>query len=123
MFAAVIFFAAPGSVDLARYAGAAGAQGDSPLPGWARPCLDAPYVSVEGAELAVCARVDGRVTASIVKDDGDTHVLVAGGFHLTLVQLPHGAHAPSWGSRIVAVGPLGSTDGVRELQAIRVVSK
>lgn len=119
--AAIMFFAAPGSIELVRHA--PGGAGSSALPMWARPCLDDPYVSVEGPLLAFCARADGRVVGSVTKSDGETHLVLTGGFHLTLVQLPPGIQRPSWGSRVVAVGPLGSTDGLRELQAIRLVRR
>jgi hypothetical protein len=75
------------------------------------------------SRLAFCARADGRVIASFAADGGETHLLVAGGLHLTLVELRPGMHAPRWGSRIVAVGPLGSSDGLRELRAVSLVGK
>jgi len=54
---------------------------------------------------------------------GETHVLVAGGLHLTLVELRRGMRTPFWGSRIVAVGPVGRSNGLRELHALTLVSR
>jgi hypothetical protein len=62
------------------------------------------------------------VIGSVTKDDGETHLLVAGGFHLTLVELQRGTRTPSWGSAIVAIGPLTTTDGLRELHALRLAT-
>lgn len=119
--AATLFFEAPGSVKLVRYGPGSGGSPASALPGWTRPCLNDPSVDVEGPRLAFCARADGRVVGSITNANGETHLLLTGGFHLTLVQLRRGAHTPSWGSRIIAIGPLGRADGLRELQAISLV--
>lgn len=123
IFAVVLFFAAPGSVSVIKYAPNAGGAPASALPAWARPCLVNRYPSLSEPQLAFCARADGRVVGFVSKDDGEAHLLVAGGFHLTLVELKPHTPRPSWGSRIVAVGPLSSTDGLRELEAQRLVTR
>jgi hypothetical protein len=121
-FAAVLFLAAPGSVELVRNAPDSGAPASS-LRGWTAPCRSNEYVPLGASQVAFCARTDGRVIGSFTNGVGETHVLVAGGFHLTLVELKRGMHTPSWGSRIVAVGPMATTDGLRELHAITLVAK
>jgi hypothetical protein len=107
---ALLLLAAPGSIQvLAR------AKGQTPMPKWAAPCSVVRPPSLGVRPLTYCARVDGRVIASL-SENGERHVLVTGGFHLTLVELPRGARSPGWGSRIVAVGPLqAGSFGLREL--------
>jgi hypothetical protein len=84
-----------------------------------RPCFGF-SPKLDHAELAFCARVDGRVVYSQL-ESGETHVLVIGDFHIVLVELPAGIRRPGWGLRIAAVGPLlRARNGQRELQAIRV---
>ena len=111
----LIVTAAPGSVRVLRQTPASSSDATR-VPGWARPCVDAPIVSLR---QAFCARVDGRVLASFTKSDGETHLLVTGGFHVTLIEVERGTKLPSWGSRIVAVGPMiGESYGLREVRAI-----
>jgi hypothetical protein len=122
--AAILFFAAPGSVSLVKYGPEAGGPPASALPVWSRPCVLAnQYPSMSEPQLAFCARADGRVIGSFSGDKGETHLLVTGGFHITLVELKLGTHKPAWGSRIVAVGPLTTSDDLRELKAITIVKK
>jgi hypothetical protein len=122
--AAILFFAAPGSVSLVRYGPEAGGPPASNLPAWSRACVVANrYPSMSETQLAFCARADGRVIGFVNGDEGETHLLVTGAFHITLVELKLGTPKPSWGSRIVAVGPLTTSDGLRELKAIRIVKK
>jgi hypothetical protein len=65
--------------------------------------------------------VDGRVIGVVRKSSGETHLLVTGGLHFSLVELKPGMPVPGWGSRIIAVGPMGSGEGgFRELKALRV---
>jgi len=90
------------------------------LPAWARPCLiDTPPAHVDG-RLAFCARVDGRVVGALSKPHStERHLLVTGGLHVTVVELPPGARQPGWGTRVVAVGPLQRAGhGLRELLAL-----
>jgi hypothetical protein len=111
----LVVTAAPGSVRVLRQAPASSSAA-ARVPPWARPCVDAPIVSLR---QAFCARVDGRVVASHTKSDGETHLLVIGGFHATLVEVERGTRLPSWGARIVAVGPMiGEGYGLREIRAI-----
>jgi hypothetical protein len=69
--------------------------------------------------LAYCARVDGIVVGSTHGPGaGETHVAVISDFHLVIVRLPDYARAPSFGSRLTAIGPLvRARDGQREIQA------
>jgi hypothetical protein len=54
---------------------------------------------------------------------GETHLLVVGGFHIVIVELPDAARRLGWGSHIIAVGPLlRARNGQRELQAISIRS-
>ena len=118
---ALLFLVAPGSLEIVpvQPLGAA-----TEMPVWTRPCvIDTP--PPHGARtLAFCAKVDGRVVASIAKSasgDGERHVLVTGGFHLTLVELGQREKTPRLGSRITAVGPLQRASyGLRELIALSV---
>jgi hypothetical protein len=72
--------------------------------------------------LAYCARVDGLVLAvTHGPGDGEVHVAVVGDFHLVIVRLPDGAGTPSFGARLIAIGPLvRARDGQREVQAFEV---
>jgi hypothetical protein len=122
--ATILFFTAPGSVSLVKYGPEAGGPSASTLPAWSRPCVVANrYPSMSQPQLAFCARADGRVIGFVGGDEGETHLLVTGGFHITLVELKLGTRKPPWGSRIVAVGPLTRSDGLRELKAVRIVTK
>jgi hypothetical protein len=112
--------AAPWAVSVIKYAPTTGGPAASSLPSWAQPCLANRYPALTEPQIGFCARADGRVIGFVTKDSGETHLLVTGGFHVTLVELKPGTHRPSWGSRIVAVGPLTTTDGLREIQAIRL---
>jgi hypothetical protein len=112
---ALIVVAAPGSVRIIERAPAS-SSGAAAVPGWARPCVGAPIVSLR---QGFCARVDGRVMGSQTKSNGETHLLVLGGFHATLVEVERGDKLPGWGSRIVAIGPIiGSSAGLREVRAV-----
>jgi hypothetical protein len=90
-------------------------------PSWERRCADG-QARWDRQRLAYCARVDGIVVATTHgPGPGEVHVAVVGGFHLTLVRLADGSHAPSFGSRVVAVGPLvRARNGQREVQAFWV---
>jgi hypothetical protein len=93
----------------------------SPGPTWAGHCTGG-EVRTNRRRLAYCARVDGRVLASTHGPSaGEAHVAVISDFHLVQVLLPVGARTPSWGSEIVAVGPLlRARNGQREIQAFSV---
>jgi hypothetical protein len=121
VLAASLFATMPGSVTIVKYAPGQGGPAATHLPTWARLCLQVRYPSLEEHQLAFCARVDGRVIGSVTKSSGETHLLVTGGLHFSLVELKPGMRAPGWGSRITAVGPMGSGEGgFRELKALRV---
>jgi hypothetical protein len=112
----IVFMAGPGSVRLLVYP--PGIRGTTVIPAWARPCGHEP-TSPRHGQIAFCARVDGRVIESAASSrTEETHLLVVGGFRVTLVQLPRGARPPGWGSRITAVGAMFTNgSGVREVQA------
>jgi hypothetical protein len=118
--AVLVFFAAPGSVTLMRYSPLRITETTSGWKTWAGPCLRRVDPMFRRGQLAFCARVDGRVIGSHTSGTtGETHLLVLGAFHATLVELQRGTAVPSWGSRIIAVGPLSQGDGgLRELQAV-----
>lgn len=115
----ILFLTGPGSMQVLERAPAPGIAAP-PLPAWAHPCvIDTP--PPPGPDmLAFCSRVQGRVIAFETEHpSGERHVLLTGGFHLTLVELPAGAKEPSWGSTVTAVGPLHrASHGVRELIAL-----
>lgn len=121
-FAAVVlcgllFLVGPGAVDIVARAPVSGAHRAGPLPSWTWPCLREETFS-RYPKLAFCARIAGRVLTSQTMG-GEPHVLVTGGFHLTLVELRSGARIPPRGSRITAVGPLFHGEwGLRELKAL-----
>jgi hypothetical protein len=72
-------------------------------------------------EVAFCARLTGRVIATSTKHSGEAHLLVSGGLHLTIVEVPAGRPVPGWGSWVTAVGPLlADQNGLRELLAVQV---
>ncbi len=125
---ALLFVSAPGSMRIVRavptdvrFSSASAVPAG--LPSWARPCVGQ-VPDVRQPTIAFCARVDGRVIGSFTKSEPigpETHLLVTGGFHMTLVELRPGTPVPSWGSRIVAVGPLAAEElGLRELKAVTV---
>jgi hypothetical protein len=116
--AATLFAAVPGSVAVVKYAPPRGNAAAARLPTWTRPCLDIDP-GLERPQIDFCARVDGRVIGWMSKPDGETHLLVTGGLHITVVELKPGLRKPSWGARITAVGPMTTTGGLRELQAVR----
>lgn len=128
---ALMFVSAPGSIKIvaavpadARFSSLHSSSAvPAGLPGWARPCLGQ-VPDVRQPPTAFCARVDGRVIGSFTKSEPvgpETHLLVTGGFHVTLVELRPGTPVPSWGSHIVAVGPLAAEElGLRELKAVSV---
>jgi hypothetical protein len=121
VLAASLLAAVPGSVAIVKYAPGQGGPAATSIPAWARTCLQIRYPSLEEHQLAFCARVDGRVIGSVTKSNGETHLLVTGGLHFSVVELKPGMRAPGWGSRITAVGPMGSGEGgFRELKALHV---
>jgi hypothetical protein len=79
-----------------------------------------------GGQLAFCARIAGRVLARFREVEAGArvvHLLVAGAFHLIVVELPKGASGPGLGSWITAVGPLVSARAaLREIKALTVAS-
>lgn len=94
------------------------------LPSWSRPCvIDTPPAGGTNT-LAFCARVHGRVVGIVTKaasDDGERHVLVTGGFHVTLVELREDMPTPAWGSVVTVVGPLQKASfGLREMIALTI---
>lgn len=114
---ALIFLAGPGSVQVLTESPPVGA---AHVPSWAVSCAAVRPAAPGVNQLAYCARVDGRVIGS-TSEGGERHVIVTGGFHVTLVELPRGVRTPAWGSRIVAVGSLQSASfGLRELIVERI---
>lgn len=115
----LIYLAGPGSLQVVTIQPLGAA---SRMPAWARPCVIDTPPPHDSRTLAFCARVVGRVVASIAKSesgDGERHVLVTGGFHVTLVELDGKTPTPSLGARITAVGPLQRASyGLRELIAL-----
>lgn len=111
---ALLLMAGPGSMQV--YAARSGAR----LPAWTRPCVIDTPPARDADRLASCVRMVGRVIATKEKSsDGERHVLVTGGFHVMLVELPPSAPMPGWGSRITAVGRLErGVYGVHELIAL-----
>jgi hypothetical protein len=112
------FLTAPGGVAILPRAPVSLSTAGTELPAWARPCLRQTPAH-DHRPLAFCARVRGRVLASrTTARNGERHLLVAGGFHLTLVEMPDTMPAPGWGSVVTAVGPLLSGSyGLREVRA------
>ncbi len=99
-------------------------RGIDALATWARPCVvDTPPAGVVG-RVAFCARLEGRVLAHVSasdSDDGERHVLVAGAFHVTLVELHGAMRTPPIGSTVVAIGPLQRASlGLREMIALEL---
>jgi hypothetical protein len=112
--------AAQGSIQvIARHPAA---DDTSAAASWQRWCT-AGQVRDDRKRLAYCARVNGLVLDSTHGPAAaETHVVVVGGFHLTVVRLPDGARTPAVGTRVVAVGPLvRARNGQREVQAFRLV--
>lgn len=93
-------------------------RGARALPAWTGRCTQG-QPREDRKRLAYCARIEGRVIDSTHgPGPRETHVAVVGGFHIVLVRLPEGAPTPSWGTHIVAIGPLfRARDGQREVQA------
>jgi hypothetical protein len=127
----IVLCAGPGSIEIVSRvpAGATSASLATPaaasaagLPSWTSRCFGL-VAEVDQAPLAFCARVEGRVIARYTKpDDRETHILVTGGWHVTLVELRPRARVPSLGSWVVAIGPLaaGAEWGFREMKAVKV---
>lgn len=112
--------AAQGSIVVVSRQPAAAAQAHEAS--WERWCT-AGRVREDRRRLAFCARVDGLVVATTHGPKvGEVHLAVIGDFHLTLVRLPDAVATPSFGTRVVAVGPLlRARNGQREVQAFRLL--
>lgn len=121
LFCVLMLLVAPGSMQVVRVQPLGAA---SRMPAWTRPCVIDTPPPHDSSALAFCARVVGRVVGSIAKSesgDGERHVLVTGGFHVTLVELDGDLASPPLGSRITAVGPLQRASyGLRELIALSI---
>jgi hypothetical protein len=115
LFAAVLAASAQGSLTLLNRKPAPGATA---IPPWEKWCSIS-QARVDRQRLAYCARIDGREIATTHgPNPGEVHLAVLSDFHLTIVRLPDGSHAPSFGAHVVAVGPLvRARNGQRELQA------
>jgi hypothetical protein len=109
---------AQGSLMILAHRPPAVPRGATALPAWAGRCTQG-RPRGDRKRLAYCARIEGRVIDSTHgPGPRETHVAVLGGFHIVLVRLPEGAPTPSWGTHIVAIGPLfRARDGQREVQA------
>lgn len=107
-----------GSLAILPHRPSAAAGRDAALPAWEDWCTKG-EPREDRKRLAYCARIEGRVIDSTHgPGPRETHVAVVGGFHVVLVRLPEGAPTPSWGTHIVAIGPLfRARDGQREVQA------
>jgi hypothetical protein len=115
----LLALAGPGSIEIVQRAPVNGSSLDSLTPTWSRACYRR-VPKLGHRRLAFCARFDGRVIYSKV-ESGETHLLLVGGLHILIVELPEGKRGPGWGSRIVAVGPLlRARNGQRELRALWV---
>jgi hypothetical protein len=112
----LVLASAQGSLTVLTHRPAAGRA--AALPAWAAWCTKG-IPREDRKRLAYCARIEGRVIdATHGPGPRETHVAVVGGFHVVLVRLPEGAPTPSWGTHIVAIGPLfRARDGQREVQA------
>jgi hypothetical protein len=120
LLVAVVLAGAPGSLTVLAQRPATDGTGALAEPSWVRWCTrDKPRE--DRVRLAFCARVEGRVIGSTHGPAaGEAHVAVLGDFHVVIVRLPEWADAPSWGSQVVAIGPLfRARDGQREIQAFR----
>ncbi len=116
LFVAIVAVAAQGSITVIAQPHAARE------PEWARWCRRG-VARTDRRRLAFCARVDGTVVA-VKHGPGahEVHLAVLGDFHLTIVRLPSGSHAPGVGAWVTAIGPLlRARDGQREVQAFRWV--
>jgi hypothetical protein len=112
---ALLAISVPGSMEIVADAPMVGAT----PPGWARVCSATDVAPAD--QVAYCSRVTGRVIGSQGKQSGETHLLVTGGLHVTVVELPLGRRAPGWGSWVTAVGPLFTgSGGIPELRAVEV---
>jgi hypothetical protein len=114
----LLLASAQGSLTVLTHRPAAVGRGAAALPAWAGWCTTG-RPREDRKRLAYCARIEGRVIDSTHgPGPRETHVAVVGGFHIVLVRLPDGAPTPSWGTHMVAIGPLfRARDGQREVQA------
>ncbi len=114
----LLLASAQGSLTVLTHRPPAAGRGAAALPAWAGRCTTG-HPREDRKRLAYCARIEGRVIdATHGPGPRETHVAVVGGFHIVLVRLPEGAPTPSWGTHIVAIGPLfHARDGQREVQA------
>jgi hypothetical protein len=117
--AAMLAVIGPGSMQELRTVPMSGVDS---LPDWTRPCvIDTPPVSAAG-RLAFCARLRGRVVADLpafTSGDRQRHVVVAGDFHVTLVELGPSMRTPRLGSTVAVAGPLQRGGaGLREMIAL-----
>lgn len=113
LLAALLLLAAQGSVAVLAHQPVTG-----PAASWTTQCRGG-QARQDRRRIAYCARVEGRVVASTHGPSADeSHIAVISNFHVTLVLVPNGAPTPSWGSHVVAVGPLvRSRSGQREVEA------
>jgi hypothetical protein len=121
LLCALLFLLGPGSMVVLR---TVPIRGIDALAAWTRPCVvDTPPTDIAG-RVAFCARLDGRVLAHVSASDsgdGERHVLVAGAFHVTLVELHGAMRTPPIGSTVVAIGPLQRASlGLREMIALKL---
>jgi hypothetical protein len=119
LFGGLLVAAAQGSISV--IARRPPAPGGSAAPPWERSCASG-QVRQDRRRLAYCARADGLVLTS-THGPGlrEVHVAIICDFHLVIVRLPDGSATPSFGARLVVVGPLlRARNGQRELQAFEV---
>jgi hypothetical protein len=122
LLAALLAAASQGSISVIMRRPTTPGVSASREPSWTGWCTRG-EVRQDRRRLAFCARVDGLVIASTHGPGAhEAHVGLISDFHLVVVRLPDGAPTPSWGSRVVAVGPLlRARDGQREVQAFKLV--
>jgi hypothetical protein len=114
----LLLASAQGSLTILTHRPPAVRRDAAALPAWVAWCTKGDPRE-DRKRLAYCARIEGRVIDSTHGPGPlETHVAVVGDFHIVLVRLPEGAPTPSWGTHIVAIGPLfRARDGQREVQA------
>jgi hypothetical protein len=107
-----------GSLTIIARRPAPGKRTAATLPSWVSWCTRG-TPRRERERLAFCARVEGCVIGSTHGPaPGEAHIAVISDFHLVLVRLPVWDRTPSWGAKVVAIGPLfRARDGQREIQA------
>jgi hypothetical protein len=116
----LVFVCAQGSLTIIARKPGADRRDAAAMPSWMYWCTRG-IPREERRRLAFCARVEGRVLDSTHGPAlGEAHIAVISDFHIVIVRLPDWEAMPTWGVRVVAIGPLfRARDGQREIQAFR----